>query len=213
MTSKYLLLILPIFLIAAGETYPIVEPNPIIEINKKINGDPSALNKKIAIWQEESKNKLENLTPNTGIKLKPAIIDNVWELNTSYKTEFDIPDGKGGILFPKGYIVDPKDYIKLTKDIVVINGNNKNEIEWLIKKELINNRNFKILITDGKIVKIMRKINAPIYFYTKEIHNRWKLRHTPSIIKQEKNRSLYVYEFNINLEKAPHKKAVAKIKD
>ena len=40
----------------------------------------------------------------------------------TYTTEIDVPDGKGGILYPKGYTFNPLEYLTYSKTIIVING-------------------------------------------------------------------------------------------
>jgi len=185
--------------ITMGETFKILEPNPIIQIQEKLTTDKQKIQTKVQEYQKKSIKKLTNLENNFKIDLPEAGKDNVWIIDTRFKLKIDIPDGKGGILYPKGYQFDPKDYLRLSKNIVVLDGTNEKQIKWAAEKTLFNNRNFKILITKGPIVKIMQKIKAPIYFYTKEVHQRLKLKHTPTIVKQEpsNNNYLYAYEFNI----------------
>jgi len=201
MIRKKLLFLFPSLLfskeIFIGETYPIIEPNPLIEIKNKIVNDEEEIKKKIAEYKRKSLNKIENLENSFSSKLTSATENSVWRIDTSFILDHDISDGKGGVLYKKGYRYDPKDYLRFTRNVVVLNGDNKDEILWAKNKGLFQNRNFKILITGGKIVSLMRDVHSRIYFYTKEVHNRFKLKHTPTIIRQERDKYLYAYEFKI----------------
>ena len=203
--NRYLVFIFPLSLLCAkeiymGETYEIVEPNPILEIKNKIKTNRTEIDLKIEKYKDRTKNKIENLENDFVINLPQAKKDDVWRIDTSVILQYDIPDGKGGVLYKKGYKYDPKDYLRFSRNIVVLNGNNKDEIKWAKEKGLFKNRHFKILITGGKIVPLMRTLHSKLYFYTKEIHTRFKLKHTPTIIRQEKDKSLYAYEFNIDIK-------------
>jgi len=184
--------------VSIGETYDILEPNPIIEIKTKIRKDKDKINKKIDIYKKESVDKLNNMQNSFDANLTQATKDNVWKIDTSFTLEYDIPDGKGGYLYKKGYKFDPKDYLKLSKNIVILDGSSKKQVAWAIEKDLFRNRHFKILLTGGKIVKLMKKVHSTLYFYTKEVHKRFKLKHTPTIVRQETDHALYAYEFDIN---------------
>lgn len=184
--------------ISIGEVYDIVEPNPIIEIKTTIQRDKDKINKKIDIYKKESISKLNNLQNPFDANLTQANKDAVWKIDTSFVLKYDIPDGKGGYLYKKGYRFDPKDYLKLSKNIVILDGSSKKQIAWAIEKELFRNRHFKILLTGGKIVDLMKKVHSTLYFYTEEVHKKFKLKHTPTIVRQEKDRALYAYEFDIN---------------
>lgn len=183
-----------------GETYRIVEPNPIIEIRKNITENRDKIEKKAQKYRADSKKKLEEMENRFDPGLTPAQEDRIWKIDTTYVLQYDIPDGKGGILFHKGYKFDPKDYIRLTKNLVVLDGSSKRELQWAIDKQLIRNRHFKILITKGKIVKVMRTLGGPVYYYTEEVHRRFKLKHTPTIVRQGLDKALYAYEFKIDVK-------------
>ncbi len=184
--------------IIVGETYPVAEPNPIVDIQKKLQTNKTEIEKRAKAYKKQVEEKLNHLENDFSPHLTPAPKDDIWAIDTSYILDYDVPDGKGGYLYRKGFRYDPKDYIDMPINMVVINGNSKNELSWAEKKGLFANRHFKILLTGGKIVPLMREYKQPLYFYMKPIHERFKLKHTPTIIRQAKDRTLYAYEFKVD---------------
>lgn len=110
----------------AGNTYPITEPDALQEIQEKA--------KTINVNKHMNKAKLEKkakeFKPADLSVLKPASVDRSFTVDLTYTLDFDITDGKGAIVYPKGYTFNPLTYIKYNKTIVVIDGNSKKQLEW-----------------------------------------------------------------------------------
>jgi conjugal transfer pilus assembly protein TraW len=103
----------------------------------------------------------------------------------TYTAEIDVPDGKGGILYPKGYTFNPLDFITYPKTIIVINGNDKDQVSWFRDSEYSQLMDVTLMITEGAFGVITKKVNRTVFYATTKIINRFQLAAVPSIIKQK----------------------------
>jgi hypothetical protein len=69
-----------------------------------------------------ARDKAQNFKPDNPVSLEPAKQNRTFKVHMSYTLEFDIPDGKGGVLYPKGYSFNPLDYVTYPGVLVVIDG-------------------------------------------------------------------------------------------
>ncbi|MBI5327451.1 MAG: hypothetical protein HZB80_04035 [Deltaproteobacteria bacterium] len=124
-----------------------------------------------------------------------------------YTLDFDIPDGKGGILYPKGFTFNPLDYVPFNKTIVVINGANEDEIKWFVESKYYTEKgtNITLLITDGEWISLSDRLKIAVFYLTTQISNRFRLNSTPSVIKRNESK-MEVIEFDVkkndNVEKS-----------
>lgn len=180
-------------IINMGQTWEIIEPDMLTEIMEKIerNHDKIAakLDKSIKREQEE----LENLSVKDPVELTPAKENKIYEIDVSYTVPENIYDGEGRVLYPAGYTFTPTDYVSLSYSLVVIDSSNREQVEWLKTEGLTNNIYVKILVCKGPIVPLIKELRQPVKVYSKEIHKRLKLTHTPTVITQLGNK-LFAHE-------------------
>ncbi len=106
----------------------------------------------------------------------------------TYTNPNDIYDNKGDIIYPKGFKFNPLDYQNIPYQMIVINGDSNEEIEWLIKNNFIDNIKYMILLSDGNYKEVAEKINQPVFYAMPKITEKFNLEHTPSIITQIGNK-------------------------
>lgn len=114
----------------------------------------------------------------------------------SYTLEFDIVNGKGVLVYPKGYTFNPLDYIKYPNTLVFIDGSSKTQVAWFKKSGLYKDASTRLLVTDGSAYDLTGQLNRPVFFATTEIVKRVGLSAVPSVISQQNNsfkiREIYV---------------------
>ena len=160
-----------------GATYKIAEQDNLKEI-KEIAGQVD-WNKYFNPDNIES--LLSNYKPDL-IKLPQAQRNQVRLIDMSYTLDMDIPDGKGGILYPRGYTFNPLDYSAFTKTMIVFDGTDPEQIKWAEK--YIKSVYIIPLITDGSCYDLSAKLQRPIFYATVDIIQRFQIQKVPSIIKQ-----------------------------
>jgi len=160
-----------------GATYQIAEQDNLIEIKKRA----AQINWDKYFNPDNIESMLSNYRPDL-IKLPRAKRNQTYLVDISYTLKMDIPDGKGGILYPKGYTFNPLDYIAFTKTLIVFDGTDPEQIEWAEK--YIKSIYVIPLITDGSFYDLSAKLQRPVFYATVDIIQRFQIKKVPSIIKQ-----------------------------
>lgn len=203
--KKILLLLIFINIVIAkpiyvGKTYEFAELDTLDEIKNYIKNNKEKLDNKQKEFIKKSKNKLENLAPNLKNEIPSAIISKRYQINSNYTTEFEIKAPDGRVLYPKGFTYNVLDYIQIPYNIIFIDGNDTKELQWLKKSKYLGNAGSKILITNGKYKDVSKALNSHIFFANDKIIQRFAIKVTPTIAKQEKNQMI-LYEVCIECEK------------
>ena len=176
-----------------GTTYQISERDALAEIEERARK---------ADWSKVlDKKKIENYQgpPDRG-SLPRAKRNRSFLVDMTYTTEIDVPDGKGGILYPKGYTFNPLDYVTYPKTLVVIDGNDPEQVKWLASSEYDKRLDVTLLLTEGNFGVVSKKISRPLFYADRKIIERLKLKAVPSIVRQ-KGRLMEVTEMALPVRK------------
>ncbi len=171
-----------------GETYQFTEKDMIEEIKEQIINNKTQIENKLEEYKKTTKEKANNYKPTDLKKLSPAIKSNTFYPDMTYTNPNDIYDNKGDIIYPKGFKFNPLDYQTIHYQIIVINGNSKEELDWLIKNNYTDNIKYMILLSDGNYKEVGEKIKQPVFYAMPKITEKFNLEHTPSIITQIGNK-------------------------
>jgi conjugal transfer pilus assembly protein TraW len=173
-----------------GKTYPIVEPDALAEI------EASAAKINMAELIKQARDKAQNFKPDNPVSLEPAKQNRTFKVQMSYTLEFDILDGKGGVLYPRGYSFNPLDYVTYPGVLVVIDGTAKEHVEWFKQSQYVSDIRVKLLITNGQYYNLAMELKRPVYFLTPEIAQAFNLQAVPCVIVQN-GKLMEVREFAI----------------
>ena len=160
-----------------GITYQISEKDALSEIEARARQ---------VDWNKVlDKKKVENYQgPPDRMSLPRAKKSRSFLVDMTYTTEIDVPDGKGGILYPKGYTFNPLDYVTYPKTLVVINGSDPEQVKWLAGSEYDKRLDVMLLLTEGNFKTVAKKVSRPVFYADRKIIERFKLQGVPSIIRQ-----------------------------
>ena len=179
-----------------GTTYPIKERDSLEEIEERasqVNWDE--------IFSPARKGELiKNFKPKDLVPLPRVEEARVFSVDMTYTLEFDIPDGQGGILYPKGFTFNPLDYLNYKKTLVFINGADREQVDWFKKSEYYKNLNVKLLITDGFYYYLREEMGIPVFYSRELIVNRLQLKAVPSVVRQT-GQYMEVTEIDVDQEK------------
>jgi conjugal transfer pilus assembly protein TraW len=162
-----------------GQTYPIAEKDAVQELKDKA----SAVDWKKVFNLETTRNIIKNYKPET-LDLPLAVENKTRIVDLSYSLDFDIPDGKGGILYPRGYKFNPLEYLHYPKTLVVINADDPKQVAWFLTSAYASAHDTIILITNGSYYELCQKLNRPVYYATPNIIQRLQLRAVPCVARQ-----------------------------
>jgi len=175
-----------------GATYPVSEKDALQEIEDRAR----QINWSEHFNKDEVKKVVTNFKPQDITALKTTERNTTFTVDITYILEHDIPDGKGGILYPKGYTFNPLDYVVFTNTLVLINGSDRRQVEWFKTSAYYKDHKVMLLITEGSFKELSEELKRPVYYAKREIVERFKLRAVPSIVVQ-KNRQMEVKEIAI----------------
>ena len=167
----------------SGATYSIAERDALEEMEERARQvDWGKL-----FDREKSEQKIKSYKPKDLALLPRADRDRVRSVDISYSLEFDIPDGQGGILYPKGYSFNPLDYIVYPRTIVIINGTDREQVEWFKGSSYAGKLTTVLWITDGSYFDLAVELGRAVFYANAMIVNRFDLRAVPCVIAQKGN--------------------------
>jgi len=175
-----------------GAVYPIVEPDALEEIRARA----AQVDWKKVFNREKMTRGVREYRPHDLVKLPAARHARTFLADMSHTLDMDIPDGKGGILYPKGYTFNPLDYIKLTRTLVIINGNDKRQVEWFRTSPWNKDLNAMLLLTDGSYFKLGERLKRPVFYADRLMVTKLGLKVVPSVVVQ-KGRMMEVREYAV----------------
>ena len=175
-----------------GAVYPIAEPDALTELKAKA----AKVDWKRHLDRERLSRKVRNYRPSDLKRLPAASRDRAFLSDLSYTLEKDIPDGKGGILYPGGYTFNPLEYVWMRRAIVVINGRDQRQVAWFRKSPWFRDINTLLLLTDGNHAVLGEGLRRPVFYANALIVGRLGLKAVPSVARQQ-GRYLEVREYAV----------------
>lgn len=171
-----------------GQTYEFAERDMIELIYEHIDKNKDEINARLDSERDKSKEKIKNFKPKGLKPLEPAMQDNTFYPPLEYTLKNDIVGADGRVIYKKGYTFNPADYVKIHYAMIVIDGTNESEIEWLKKSNYLNSIAYRILLSDGNYYEMMKEFKQEIFYLMPEIRTKFQIQKTPSIIKQVGNK-------------------------
>lgn len=164
-----------------GATYKIAEKDAIAELKQKA----AQTDWKKYFNPEKIKALVKNYSPDL-IKLPRAGKNNSFLVDMTYTLEFDIPDGKGGILYPAGFKFNPLEYMNFSKILVIFDGADIEQVQWC-QNSYADDYKSTLLITGGSCYKLSGLFKRPVFYASADFIRRFGVRAVPSVISQQKN--------------------------
>lgn len=175
-----------------GVTYSISEKDALSEIEERAG--------KVDWKKHFNKDKTEKLVkkykPSGLIHLPRAERDRAFTVDMTYTLPFDIPDGKSGILYPKGYTFNPLDYLGYRLTLIVLDGSDKDQVEWFKQSKYAKEHTAKLLITGGYTQTLAGSLKMPVFYADSRVVEKFRLQAVPSVIVQ-KERVMEVKEIYV----------------
>jgi conjugal transfer pilus assembly protein TraW len=179
-----------------GATYPIAERDALSEIEERAK----QVDWGKALKKDRMESAVKNFKPKDLKSLPRAPEAGKTLVDMTYTLEFDIPDGQGNILYPKGFMFNPLDYISYPFALVVINGADRDQVKWFQKSKYAKDVNAKLIITDGSYFDLGRELGRPVYYAIGGLIDRFQLKYVPSVVTQ-KGRMMEVSVIDVDKER------------
>ena len=186
-----------------GKTYPIAERDSLAEIQEKA--------RHIDLKHLYAQARPEKYRPVDLKKLPRAVKARIYQVDMTYTLENDIPDGKGGILYPRGYTFNPLDYVPFGKVLVLIDGDDRQQVEWFFKSQYRTDPKVMLLLTGGSYMPLQKSFGRPIFYATQPIIQRFGLSAVPSVVRA-KGRQMEVQEIFVRNKKSASERLSREVK-
>jgi len=171
-----------------GAVYPVVEPDILKELHQRAV--------KHGLTKKQILQKVNVYQPVDIHNLPRAKKDKSFLADMTYSLTKDYRDQSGKIVYPKGYTFNPLDYISFSGGMVIINAADPEQTMWFKNSPYFNNHSARLLISDGYAFPLTKKFKRPVFYLTKQIAQRLKVRHVPAVIVQQ-GKKLLVHEVKI----------------
>ncbi|NKE70166.1 hypothetical protein [Candidatus Manganitrophus noduliformans] len=165
----------------AGATYAIAEPDALSEIEaraKEVNWEERFNEKKM-------KQAVASYRPSGLRRLPRATTTRTRAVEMTYTLSADIPDGQGGVLYPRGYTFNPLQYVSLPNTLVIIDAEDAEQVAWFRSSEYANDPKAFLLLTGGSYSSLIDILKRPVYYADANLIERLKVRSTPAIAIQK----------------------------
>ncbi len=158
-----------------GRTFPIAERDALEEIEERVRA---------VDWQKYFQRiNPEEYRPNNLVVLPRTKIQRKRLVDITYTLETDIVNDKGELLYPRGYKINPADYVPFSKTLVIINGEDQDQVKWFEQSELRKRIDVSLFLSAGDSMDLARRLRRPTYYATSPLIGRFQIQMVPSIIK------------------------------
>lgn len=172
-----------------GETYPVVEPDIILEMKQKMANQERLSSAML-------RNRLRDYKPVDLQELPKATKDNQKIVDMTYTLPADLLDAEGKVIYPQGFTFNPLDYVTFRRGLVILNGNDRDQLHWFEESPYYENHQAMLLITGGSAYDLISKLQRPVFYLTKDIATRLRLTAVPAVVIQEQDQ-MQVFEFEV----------------
>jgi len=164
-----------------GVTYEIAEEDALAAFQERAK----QVNWNKVFSKEKAEKLIREYKPEGLVSLPRASEDRTFHVDMTYTLEFDIPDGKGGILYPRGYTFNPLDYVQMPAILVVINGDDTDQVKWFRGSGYDKDFKTMLLLVGGSYSDLAEKLDRPVFYADEKITSKFKLKVVPSVIRQD----------------------------
>jgi len=107
-------------------------------------------------------------------------------IDPSITIPYDVRDAEGRVLVAAGTRVNPLDQVSLTRELVFVDGGDREQLQWL-RRWVAQERRRKIILVGGSIRDVGRAtgITTPLYFdQSGELTQALQVREVPAVVTQ-----------------------------
>jgi conjugal transfer pilus assembly protein TraW len=166
-----------------GNVYPVVEPDALVEIKEAA----ARVDWEKAMDRQKKLAMIKNFRPGDLHPLPAATADNSFLVDMTYTLDADIPDGKGGVLYPRGFSFNPLDYVSLTSVLVVIDAGDRRQVDWFKSSPYAENYRTRLLLSGGDYYDLSEELERPVFYLVDRVARRLQVAAVPSVIRQQGN--------------------------
>ncbi|MDO3380349.1 hypothetical protein [Geoalkalibacter halelectricus] len=171
-----------------GTTYDIAEPDALQEIMERVEKHD---------WDKEFASiKPEAYRPPGLRELPRAQRTRSFLVDMTYTLDRDIPDGRGGILYPKGFTFNPLDHVFFDQALVIFDGDDPEQVAWVKEQGYLDKPGVLLLLSQGDYVAVGKQLQRAVQYADARIVDRFQLKAVPSVVAKQ-GRYMEVVEYEV----------------
>ena len=195
MTSRLLFLLFIPLLIAPvvcakdlgvyGRVYPIEENDLLSVLTARAQAqlDSGKWNARVEEWRDQAR---EQANRPAGRKLPRATETRSHLFDPSIMVPEDIRDANGQLLRAAGTVVNPLSYISLSRNLVFIDGDDPEQIDWMLQLTAPEPDRFKVILTNGAVIELMKTLNRRLFFDQQQLYSeKLSISALPALVTQQ----------------------------
>jgi conjugal transfer pilus assembly protein TraW len=160
-----------------GGTYPVLEENILAELKEQVM--------KADQLRDEIRKQISEYQPGSIPQLPRAATDRTFTVDMTYTVEEDIIDGMGRVIYPKGFRFNPLKYVSMPGGLLVIDGDDPRQVEWLTNSPYSRDRRIRLLLSNGHASDLIDRLKRPVFYLTEDIARRLQLAAVPALVIQQ----------------------------
>jgi conjugal transfer pilus assembly protein TraW len=167
-----------------GTTFEIQEEDLLEVIERKLqvlekDGSLQVHQKKMV---EEAQQKIKRPKPVEGVRHTTEGRSFIYD--PSLTVSYDLKDHQGKVFYKAGTKVNPLDYRYLSKPLLFIDGDDEQQVEWVLKQG--EEGTTLIILIKGSPFELMAKLDRPIYFDQEgTLTSKLKITQVPARVTQQ----------------------------
>jgi conjugal transfer pilus assembly protein TraW len=181
-----------------GRVYPIAEPDALQEIEERA----AAIRWEEVLPEEQRRALVVNYRPADLEPLPRAQEERTRQVDLSYTLAFDLPDGKGGVLYPKGFTFNPLEYVFYPNVLVVLDGDDAEQVAWFRESGLAQDPRVRLVLSGGSWSEVGSQLGRPVFYLTEPLRERLQLEAVPTVIWQSR-KTMEVREVDVAKSNMP----------
>jgi conjugal transfer pilus assembly protein TraW len=145
-----------------GPTYRIVERDMLDAIEQRIRS-LSGSGELDGLMQGYRRRAKAFASRPPGVSLPRADEHSLVPIDTTFVLGHDIEDGEGNVLFPAGTTIRPLEHQPLTRVLCFIDGDDRQQVEWL-RSACPDALRYKRILVSGDATEVQEQLSGRIYF-------------------------------------------------
>lgn len=179
-----------------GPTWPIQERN-LVDVMKEKIVEKQANGEIVELHEKMAKQAGDYVQRPPGKSLPRALARRISTFSPLFVLDRDIRDAEGKLLFAQGTAVNPLKVKPLTKALCFFDGDDAEQVAWMVEHCQDNPANKWILVA-GHYQALMEQLNRRLYFDQQGwLVDKFRIQSLPAVVKQQ-GEELYVEEIPVH---------------
>lgn len=168
-----------------GRVYDIAEENLLNVLLKKAQGeiDSGKWAKRVEGWQKQAKKQVARPR---GIALPRATKTTSHLYDPSIVVPKDITDANGQLIRAKGSQINPLNYISMTRTLVFIDGDDREQVDWMMSQTASQPDRYKVILTQGNVLDLAKSLKRRLFFDQRQVYTeKLSIKSLPAVVYQD----------------------------